>query len=361
MLFSSVKKNTIIDNKRKEYIDIAKGIGLLLVAWAHSRGPYYYKIYLFHMPFFVLISGYLHKSETNTLLFIKKRLISLYVPFVFWNILTSFIRYCFGLIKGKSLLKLIPKVLLTIDKDGVFLGASWFLPSLLLISIAYKLLESLLCRTTHSDIYITVTFFIVGITGFIVTLPFMLSRTLILSIFYSVGAFLKKHNLDISNLFTVDKVLVSLVVFFCLLPGNSANMGANQYSAPLGFLCTSLLGSFLLLYVAHRLELSEKRLFCVIKNFILFIQKWSIYIIIFTFIGAYIVNILLNMPLEISLLEFIRENKAIGDTSGLKWFLYFLGSVFFPILIGYILNCGALGKILRAIHAIPEIRKQQKQ
>ena len=35
--------------QRAGYLDIAKGIGILLVVWAHARGPFSTYIYQFHI------------------------------------------------------------------------------------------------------------------------------------------------------------------------------------------------------------------------------------------------------------------------------------------------------------------------
>ena len=69
--------------QRLEYLDIAKGIGILLVVWAHAKGPFQSHIYQFHMPFFFLISGYLYSSKKNFLEYLKGKICSLYIPFVF--------------------------------------------------------------------------------------------------------------------------------------------------------------------------------------------------------------------------------------------------------------------------------------
>ena len=49
---------------RYEYIDITKGIGILLVVWAHILlvGWTHRFIYAFHMPLFFFMSGYLFNS-----------------------------------------------------------------------------------------------------------------------------------------------------------------------------------------------------------------------------------------------------------------------------------------------------------
>lgn len=40
--------------KRLDYMDIAKGIGIIAVVWAHSNGPLSDYMYQFHMPLFFL-------------------------------------------------------------------------------------------------------------------------------------------------------------------------------------------------------------------------------------------------------------------------------------------------------------------
>lgn len=53
------------DNRRIEWIDAVKGIGIMLVVVGHMTIPHLAKlfIYSFHMPLFFFISGYLHKRN----------------------------------------------------------------------------------------------------------------------------------------------------------------------------------------------------------------------------------------------------------------------------------------------------------
>ena len=78
--------------KRIEYVDIAKGIGMLLVVWAHIlvEGPINWFIYVFHMPLFFYISGMLFApAKYNTCItLIKKRFHTLLVPYVIYSIVT---------------------------------------------------------------------------------------------------------------------------------------------------------------------------------------------------------------------------------------------------------------------------------
>ena len=77
---------------RYEYIDIAKGIGILLVVWAHILlvGWTHRFIYAFHMPLFFFISGYLFKSDKYNSFkdFFKKRFKRLIIPYLIYSVFT---------------------------------------------------------------------------------------------------------------------------------------------------------------------------------------------------------------------------------------------------------------------------------
>ena len=75
-------------NKRIGFIDIAKGIGILLVVLAHNDleayAPFLHKvIYSFHMPLFFFLSGMFFRPETPFWQLIRKRFDSLLKPYFF--------------------------------------------------------------------------------------------------------------------------------------------------------------------------------------------------------------------------------------------------------------------------------------
>lgn len=87
----------ISQTKRIEALDIAKGLAIFLVVWMHCiqyignssfDNQLYSIVYSFHMPLFLLISGYLfYKSlgkDFRTT--IKKRAVRLLVPNLLWGV-----------------------------------------------------------------------------------------------------------------------------------------------------------------------------------------------------------------------------------------------------------------------------------
>src|SRR5262247_1929309 len=87
-------------SQRIEYIDIARGLGILLVVLAHNDFGYisqygYQVIYSFHMPLFFFLSGYFIKTDISFFEFFKKRFHSLLKPFLFTIFLIYFMNVSF--------------------------------------------------------------------------------------------------------------------------------------------------------------------------------------------------------------------------------------------------------------------------
>ena len=136
--------------KRLDYLDIAKGILIILVVIGHiwQSGPVFNIIYAFHMPAFFLISGMLlrytcsYKKPMRT--FLKSRLFSFGIPFVFIEILgclTDIIRHGVTLNWRGYLFNT-----LTFNFNDHNL---WFLMDLFLIEIFFYILLRVFKKESH--------------------------------------------------------------------------------------------------------------------------------------------------------------------------------------------------------------------
>ena len=132
--------------RRFEYIDIAKGIGILLVVWAHILlvGVSHRVIYAFHMPLFFLISGMLFKREKFYGFgdFLKRRAKRLLVPFVIYSVVTWAIWAIFRFVRHDSVVSYWDPLLQTVIAKGsgaymVHNSALWFIPCLFVTEIMY--------------------------------------------------------------------------------------------------------------------------------------------------------------------------------------------------------------------------------
>lgn len=86
-----------MESKRIEYIDIAKGLCMILVVWQHVH-TYYPNLqtgesYLesFRMPLFFFVSGMFFKAQNNFRVFLKKKVNTIIIPFLFFYMLFSVI------------------------------------------------------------------------------------------------------------------------------------------------------------------------------------------------------------------------------------------------------------------------------
>jgi fucose 4-O-acetylase-like acetyltransferase len=125
--------------KRVQYIDIAKGIGILLVVLAHNDLSGYHPmlhrfIYAFHMPLFFFLSGIFFNPARDFRTIFQKRFNGLIKPLVFIILLIYGISVFFGKMSfstaGARLLK-------TLYMTGPYMNwvQLWFLPVLFLINL----------------------------------------------------------------------------------------------------------------------------------------------------------------------------------------------------------------------------------
>lgn len=112
---------------RIKHIDIAKGLGIILVVWGHSQIELgHYIIYMFHMPLFFYLSGIFHKPGAFNVL-ITRKFTGLIIPLLIFVILLSPL----ALFCCKGTLSFSPPHL-----KGIF-GPLWFLISLFILSLIY--------------------------------------------------------------------------------------------------------------------------------------------------------------------------------------------------------------------------------
>ncbi len=126
--------------KRISYIDMAKGIGIIFVVYAHSifsATEVNTWIYSFHMPLFFILSGMLlshtDASAKNMASILKKKSKTILVPYLFFSILSVLFS---AILDADTFSIFFPDALM---QTFVFYGISvlWFLPALLFGEIIF--------------------------------------------------------------------------------------------------------------------------------------------------------------------------------------------------------------------------------
>ncbi|MBQ8279101.1 MAG: acyltransferase family protein [Roseburia sp.] len=119
--------------KRISYIDMAKGIGIILVVFGHTSFPSRNLtdwINSFHMPLFFLLSGMLlshnHATEQSMSSFIRKKAKGILIPYLTFSVLSILFA---AVLDSATFRTYLPNAL---TQSVVFYGISvlWFLPAL---------------------------------------------------------------------------------------------------------------------------------------------------------------------------------------------------------------------------------------
>ena len=185
-------------------ITVAKGMGIIMVVIGHTfpnECPTYWKfihdtIYKFHMPLFLIISGYLYSKSIDyqvfSLAFLKKKFNRLIIPFIVIALFAFAIKYFAGFfVNLLHPVKLNSLILIFITSRGTYFPLLWFIYSLFIIFIIFPIFQKVL----QSKYLI----FLVSILLMFIQWPntFYLKHVFSYLPFFSFGAlFLKKINFD---------------------------------------------------------------------------------------------------------------------------------------------------------------------
>ena len=194
-----------MNKSRFDSIDIAKGLGILAVVWAHIMlvGWSHKIIYAFHMPFFFFVAGMLFKREKYASLgdFLKKRSKRLLVPYFIYAIGSYVLWAGLKLVSHEPwevILKPLPQILLA-QGSGYFMSfnsALWFIPCLFVVEIIYFFKTSKDClNVLLASSCAAISFILGSMYGdkYWLLLPFNFDAALIALPFYCLGNLLVKN------------------------------------------------------------------------------------------------------------------------------------------------------------------------
>lgn len=124
--------------KRVEWLDVLKGIGIIYVTFAHLNPalPIEKHIYSFHMFLFFFISGYLYKTPENPKEFIKKRAKSLLIPFAVWDFVSTVAAIATGDEIKDSIIRMF-----MLDGQMCWNAPIWFLFTLFCVTVIFEFID----------------------------------------------------------------------------------------------------------------------------------------------------------------------------------------------------------------------------
>ena len=267
-------------NVRYDYLDLAKGFGILAVVWAHilTVGLSHKVIYSFHMPLFFFISGMLFRREKFSSFgqFFGKRAKRLLVPYLVYSVITWGIWAAFRWVRHDSVDSYWAPLLQTFIAQGsgafmVHNSALWFVPCLFVVELLYWGVSNL-----KEWLNLLVCFVLAGLSFLLGhfcgdvywhLLPFNFDAALIALPFYAAGNVLIKHYthknlLDcVSNHRIVSIVILligtALLVMASLFFGE-CSMGSSSYQCNgVVFIIRAFLGCGLMILFSLILSTAE--------------------------------------------------------------------------------------------------------
>ena len=255
------------ETKRYDYLDIAKGLGILAVVWAHIMlvGWSHKVIYAFHMPLFFFISGMLfgRKKYDSFLSFLRKRAKRLLLPYALYSVATWGIWALFRFLRHDQVDSYWNPLLQTLIAQGsgefmVHNSALWFVPCLFVVELMYWGLSKLKDWQT-----ILACFTLAGLSflfghlwgsAYWFMLPYNFDAALIALPFYSVGNLVIKHHPHTEIVGFVNNhrfwswsvfVLLTVVLVAGALSFGECSMGSSSYQCNGGiFLIRAFVGCF---------------------------------------------------------------------------------------------------------------------
>lgn len=216
----------MIKTQRENWLDVAKGIGIILILVDHSQNFLSDYVSWFHLSIFFVISGYLFKSlnDVSTLKrWIKKRTLTLLVPYFSFLLVITVYRYIIEILKGNYGIAWFIKDFVAKVYGGQYLTGEyapfWFITCLLGTQIVFALITTLI-KSKKLQIVIIVLFYILAHieSSLLHTktdmfyVPLAADVILIAIVYYAFGFYFKKILSNISL-----RVQLLLLVISCTL------------------------------------------------------------------------------------------------------------------------------------------------
>lgn len=283
------------NKKRLEYIDIARGIAIILMILGHVCKVGWKRtiIFSFHMPLFIIISGMFFKKEEN----IKEELIKLFrkliIPYVITIITTELIKICIYN-ETIDMVRVFQQIIFAYSNKKTFfteinsVGVLWFIPFLSLCKILFYAIHKVAKEDDMLKGIICLLFTIIGIyfSKTKLYLPWSFDIVLASLIFYYIGYILKKYKV-LEKILSNYKILICIVLLYAIgLKFGFIELAIRSY--PHGFICyvTAISGTIIVFKISQIIEKFSKYITKVLSWF----GRNSMYVLCFHYLEMNVIK-----------------------------------------------------------------------
>jgi fucose 4-O-acetylase-like acetyltransferase len=311
-------------SKRIEYLDIARGIGILLVVLGHNDFEVislfiHQVIYSFHIPLFFFLSGYFINTSIPFFEFFKKRFNALLKPYLFTIFLIYFTSISF---EKMSFQTAIGRIVKSLYGSGHYIDwvQLWFLPHLFVVSLYAFIFITVVSKLRNrwvtwgillATLAISLPFlrafypFATSVFGKeyeLFGLPFGLDIVFLSGFYFIMGNEVRQ----VTSEKTFDNVFILLGTGIGLLALNylspyEIDFNIRQYESFLVNTVEAILGILFILALSRQIELRTQRLAALFK----YLGNISLIILLFhvpvqAFWGQKVMTVTNNFPLSIA-------------------------------------------------------------
>ena len=214
-----------MQKKRIQFVDLAKGICIILVVFGHAGYPIYIPgFYIVRMPLYFMLSGLFFKNYGGIKSFAIKKINKILIPFIFFYLIGYLFFYVIKWLKPELLITDSQGILDMFNNRQFFNGPIWFLLALFWCNLIFCALTTFI----KNDYLLFFLICSIGVIGWFlgsekIFIPLFFDVSMTSLPFFTMGYFLKKTNILYPNkydnynmLFFLSLWIVSYIVTISL-------------------------------------------------------------------------------------------------------------------------------------------------
>lgn len=324
------------NSKHFEWVDICKGILIIFVVAGHASSLLAPYAYLFHIPLFFFLAGYVERLDEKSMLqIVWQKFVTLVIPYVMVNVIYLFLRVGLNLFRvqeffyddvlgREQLWEFILKIV-KVQWISDLGGATWYLGCLFVTFLLAKIIVIL----SHNKINLLTVFiaFIFLAGGLIVnyleiSMRYYIDIALVAVFYLVLGSYCREKNI-LDNLTYISwKIWLVVLLIYCYFFSQrihaSVDWSAGNYNNPVLSMITILLAAVILMNLSKSIQNTW------IGNLLTFYGKESLALMLLHFLCFKIIYVFL---VAIKLYPADIMKNLLPPDDGIWNLLYIVGAI----------------------------------
>ncbi len=348
-------RNNTKDVDNKLFWNIFKGIGIVFIVMGHCNPNLSKFVYLFHLPLFFFVGGYLYTKEKyleKPWDFFVSRFKSNWTKYVKYSLLILYFHNLFlhiGIISGVEHFRFVDFVINTIN-TFIFMGqesmagALWFVPVYLASSIIFSFMLFYINKYLNNKYFkyaclFISTFLLGGVGVYLVNkgcvLAYNMQIAFLVIPFYTLGFLLRNGIKDFLKLLNIFVFALSVIALYYIMNNQllSVDLANNVVSNILLFFICGVCGIYLSLYLS---KIISKLVH--LSKIISDIGSYSFEIMAFHLLVFKLIDLSINIPLLINNTAILNDYSRFPYAYEKAWPLYISFGVLIPYFAFKLIN-----------------------